>query len=81
MTDVITFDKSFLNTISGEIYISIDTVYENAGQFSGDCVLKELYRVIIHGVLHLLGFDDKSKEEQKIMRSKEDISLGYLEEL
>lgn len=81
LTDVITFDKSFLDIISGEIYISIETVYENARQFSEDSGLKELHRVIIHGVLHLLGFDDKNSKAQKLMRDKEDESLSYLEEL
>ena len=81
LTDVITFDKSFLDIISGEIYICVETVYDNARQFSKDSILRELYRVIIHGVLHLLGFNDINNEEQKLMRNKEDYLLSYLEEL
>jgi len=74
-TDVITFDNSEENTFSGDVFISIDRVRENAGTFS-QLFIDELYRVIIHGVLHLSGFDDATEQEQKTMRSKEDYYLA-----
>ena len=74
-TDVISFDNSFNNTISGEIYISINTVKDNAQNRSIDFTA-ELRRVIIHGVLHFLGYKDKAKSESKQMRAKEDYYLS-----
>ena len=74
-TDVITFDNSEDNTFSGDVFISIDRVRENAGTF-GQLFIDELHRVIIHGVLHLSGFDDATEQEQKTMRSKEDYYLA-----
>ncbi len=77
-TDIITFDMSEEeNTISGELYISLDRVKENGGKYKIS-VEKELYRVMIHGVLHLLGFKDKTKEEKEQMRSKENAMMKYL---
>jgi rRNA maturation RNase YbeY len=73
-TDIITFDYSDGNIVSGDLFISIDTVYDNAKKF-GVTFEQELLRVVIHGVLHLLGFNDKSDEEQKIMRENEDSYL------
>ncbi len=61
--------------IVGEIYISVDTIRENARRF-GNTVSSELHRVIFHGVLHLCGYKDKSKLQQKTMRSKEDEYLA-----
>jgi rRNA maturation RNase YbeY len=74
-TDVITFDNSEENTFSGDIFISIDRVIDNAGTF-GQLFINELHRVIIHGVLHLSGYDDATEQEQKSMRSKEDYYLA-----
>lgn len=75
LTDVITFPYTTLPApIEGDIYISIDRIQENAKQFKVP-FLKELKRVMIHGVLHLCGYGDKSKMEQKVMRAKEDFYL------
>ncbi len=74
-TDVITFDYSEKNLISGDIFISIDRVKENANTF--DCTIEyELHRIMVHGVLHLIGFDDTSPEKKEKMTSKEN---EYLE--
>jgi rRNA maturation RNase YbeY len=70
-TDIITFDYSEQNVISGEIYISVDRIRENAVKFMED-FNRELLRVMAHGVLHLLGYKDKSKNEKEEMRTKED---------
>jgi len=80
-TDIITFNKSFLDVISGEIYICTEIVKDNSVTYSKSSMLKELYRVIIHGVLHLIGFNDSSDSEKKVMRNKENELLSYLEEL
>ena len=75
-TDIITFDYSAANVISGDIYISIDRIKENAKKFK-QTTEKELLRVIIHGVLHLIGYKDKSPKEKSLMRAKEDAYLGF----
>lgn len=75
-TDIITFDQSDIEMeIEGDIYISIDRVKENSISFN-NTFQKELYRVMIHGVLHLLGYSDKSEEEIKVIRIKEDSCLS-----
>jgi probable rRNA maturation factor len=75
-TDIITFDLSLTqDAIEGEIYISIDRVKENAQAFGSDFDT-ELCRVIIHGVLHLSGYNDKTSREKSAMRKKEDASLS-----
>ncbi len=74
-TDIITFDYSENNTISGDLFISLDTVKSNAEKF-GTSYEEELYRVIIHGILHLCGFKDKSPKEEKLMREKEKEALS-----
>jgi len=79
-TDIITFDYSSEELIAGEIYISIDRVIENAKLYQQDINL-EIHRIIIHGVLHLLGYRDKSPEEKAQMNSKEDYYLSLLPEL
>jgi rRNA maturation RNase YbeY len=76
-TDVITFDYSSEKEISGDIFISLDTVASNSKQFNVS-FQDELHRVIVHGVLHLLGFKDKSEDEQKEMRKEEDFALNIL---
>ncbi len=79
-TDIITFDYSEGNVISGDLYISLDTVKSNAETFKADYE-QELYRVIIHGVLHLCGIDDKTPEDQSLMTKCEDQALAILNEL
>ena len=74
-TDVITFDYCVGGVISGDVFISIDRVRENANTFKVD-FNDELDRVLIHGALHLIGYQDKTKEEQKQMRAKEDFYLS-----
>lgn len=74
-TDIITFDYTEENKISGDIYIGIETVASNA-EMLGIVFETELNRVIIHGVLHLCGFKDKTPETEKIMHLKEDEALG-----
>ena len=69
-TDIITFDYCEADIISGDIYISLDRVKENAQEFNQEFDV-ELHRVIIHGILHLIGYNDHSDEEKKIMRLKE----------
>ena len=75
-TDIITFDQSDShNLLEGDIFISIERVKENAHQL--DVKLdEELHRVIIHGVLHLMGYSDKSDEEKDRMRKKEEACLS-----
>ena len=77
-TDIITFDYVESTLISGDLFISIDRVKENAVKF-GASFLKELYRVIFHGVLHLVGYGDKTKEEKSLMRNKEDYYLNRVD--
>lgn len=74
-TDIITFDYSEGDIISGDLFISIERVAENANAF-GVRFEEELDRVLIHGVLHLAGYQDKSKEEASYMREKEDFYLS-----
>lgn len=78
-TDIITFDLADENeeNISGDIFVSIDRVKENADRYSHPFSL-ELHRVIVHGILHLLGYDDKDEEQKKKMRKMEDEHLKYL---
>ena len=74
-TDIITFDYCEGDIISGDIFVSVERVTENADKF-GVNFENELDRVIIHGVLHLAGYKDKSKEEANTMREKEDFYLS-----
>ncbi len=78
-TDIITFDYSRGNRISGELYISLERVKENA-LVEGVTYESELLRVIAHGILHLIGFKDKTEQEEAVMRGKEDEVLAYLED-
>ena len=77
-TDIITFNYVEGETISGDLFISIDRIKENSKEFN-TTFIKELYRVIFHGILHLIGFNDKTEEEQKIMRGKEDLYLSAVD--
>ena len=74
LTDIISFDYSLGKQINGDIYISIERVLEN-GELYKDTFEKELNRVMIHGVLHYMGYKDKSIEDKKVMRLKENSSL------
>lgn len=77
-TDIITFDNSELeNEIVSDIFISIKRVSENASTYQLT-LLEELYRVMIHGVLHLSGYKDKSAKDKKLMREKENFYLSQL---
>jgi probable rRNA maturation factor len=76
-TDIITFNYNEGIIVSGDIVISIDMVRENALKFSNSFEA-ELHRVIIHGVLHLIGYDDKTEKLKLVMRSMEDKYLGVL---
>ena len=77
-TDIITFDYCESDIISGDLFISIDTVKSNSFEYKTD-FLDELFRVIIHGILHLLGFNDSTAEEQIEMKSAEERSLSNLQ--
>lgn len=78
LTDIITFQYSNENEpLSGDIFISLDRVQDNANDFSAEFD-HELNRVIIHGVLHLIGYKDKTDAEKEQMRSKEDYYLSLL---
>ena len=79
-TDIITFDYVAGTLVSGDIVISVDRVGENAGKF-GVPFEQELHRVVIHGVLHLLGQGDKSESEAAEMRRLEEAALGLWEQL
>ena len=79
-TDIITFDYVAGTLVSGDIVISVDRVGENAGKF-GVPFKQELHRVVIHGVLHLLGQGDKSESEAAEMRRLEEAALGLWEQL
>ena len=74
-TDIITFDYSRGDRIAGDIMISLDTVRTNAEKF-GVPYFRELLRVIIHGVLHLVGINDKGPGEREIMEAAEDAALA-----
>lgn len=74
-TDIITFDYCEGDIINGDLFISVERVKENASHYEVN-FNDELARVIIHGTLHLLGYKDKTEEEKKEMRSKEDFYLS-----
>ena len=79
-TDIITFDYDEDDTISGDIFISIDTVCSNAEERNIP-FMSELHRVIIHGILHLCGINDKGPGEREVMESSENRALALLPEL
>ena len=74
-TDIITFDYCNDDVISGDLFISVDRVRENADTFQTDFMV-ELNRVMIHGVLHLCGYKDKTEEEERMMRLLENKYLN-----
>jgi len=75
LTDIISFDYTMGKLVGGDIFISLERVKENAEEFSHS-VEEELKRVMIHGVMHYLGYKDKTEEEKKTMRSVEDNALS-----
>lgn len=75
LTDIITFDYTEGNKISGDLYISIERIRENAIRYS-EPEIRELWRVIIHGVLHLIGYSDETNRDRSKMREKEDTYLN-----
>lgn len=77
-TDIITFDRSTRGTLKADIYISLDTVESNAHKLQQN-FLTELHRVIVHGVLHLCGFKDKTPEERAEMETQENNALLLLQ--
>ena len=77
VTDIITFDNSFLEDINGEIFICVEEVRRNALLHNSNSFEEELNRVILHGLLHLLGYKDGSESDRKIMRNKESYYLQY----
>lgn len=79
-TDIITFDYSDADRISGDIFISLDTVKSNSEQFDTD-YQEEIHRVIIHGILHLCGINDKAPGEKKYMTECENKALEHLKSL
>ena len=76
-TDIITFDYTEGNRISGDLFISLDTVRTNAEQFDQPYE-RELHRVIIHGILHLCGINDKGPGEREIMEAEENKALSLI---
>lgn len=77
LTDIISFDYTVGKTIQGDIFISTERVEDNAKYFKVD-FLDELYRVIVHGVLHYCGYNDKNETDKKIMRDKENHYLRLI---
>ena len=77
-TEIITFDYTEEDVISGDLFISLDTVLSNSEQL-GVQYEQELYRVIIHGILHLCGLNDKGEGEREIMEREENTALAMLQ--
>ncbi|WP_185862225.1 rRNA maturation RNase YbeY [Blattabacterium cuenoti] len=77
-TDVLAFDYSIKQCISGDIFISVDRVLDNSTQWN-QFFLVELKRVMIHAILHFLGYDDKKKMDKKIMKKKEEFYLNLFQ--
>ena len=76
-TDIISFDYTLGKEVGGDIFISIERVLENAEKFN-EVFENELYRVMIHGILHFMGYKDKTKKEKTLMRTKEDEKIFML---
>lgn len=77
LTDIISFDNSIGKILHGDIFISIERVKENAIIFNVS-FQEELHRVMVHGVLHYCGYKDKTKEDSKLMRNKENFYISQL---
>ncbi len=76
-TDIISFDYTLGKEVGGDIFISIERVLENAEKFD-EVFENELHRVMIHGILHFMGYKDKTKKEKTLMRTKEDEKIFTL---
>ena len=76
-TDIISFDYTLGKEVGGDIFISTERVLENAEKFN-EVFENELYRVMIHGILHFMGYKDKTKKEKTLMRTKEDENIFTL---
>jgi probable rRNA maturation factor len=76
-TDIITFDYSEGDRVAGDLFVSVDRVYENADAYNVSRET-ELNRVSVHGILHLLGYKDKTPQEVAVMREKENEALALL---
>lgn len=79
-TDIITFDYCENNVLFGDLFISVDSVRENSVFYNTEFE-DELNRVMVHGILHLIGYDDHTEEDQKVMREKENYYLSLREKL
>ena len=78
LTDIISFDYTVGKELHGDVFISVERVKDNAADL--DVTFEEeLHRVMIHGILHYCGYKDKSEEDQRVMRAKEDLYLNKLE--
>lgn len=77
-TDIITFDYAEENIISGDLFISFERIVDNAKVFNSE-LIKEVYRVIFHGILHLVGYNDKTEKEQNVMTEKENFYLSKVD--
>ncbi|KOY51624.1 rRNA maturation RNase YbeY [Polaribacter dokdonensis] len=77
LTDIISFDNSLGKLLNGDIFISVERVKDNAAEFKVS-FQDELHRVMIHGVLHYMGYKDKSSDEKKMMRNQENMALEKL---
>lgn len=76
-TDIISFDYTLGKEVGGDIFISIERVLENAEKFN-EVFENELHRVMIHGILHFIGYKDKTKKDKTLMRTKEDEKIFIL---
>ena len=76
-TDIITFDYSEGDRVAGDLFVSVDRVYENADAYNVSRET-ELHRFSVHGILHLLGYKDKTPQEVAVMREKENEALALL---
>lgn len=74
-TDIITFNYNKGDVVSGDLFISYDRVKDNAAEFGNGSVYDELCRLMVHGLLHLIGFNDKTVKEQEVMRQEETKNL------
>ncbi len=77
-TDIITFDYGKDNVISGDLFVSFDRIIDNAKEYENE-LITEVYRVVFHGILHLVGYNDKTDEEQKRMTEKENYYLSEVD--
>ncbi len=77
-TDIITFDYVDEDIISGDLFISFDRIKDNTKHLDTE-LIREIYRVVFHGILHLIGYNDKTGDEQKLMTKKENFYLGEVD--